>query len=45
VGGTLLASAALMALLRAPVEVSGTLSILISGVVPFAAGLWHLARA
>lgn len=45
VGGTLLASAALMAVLRVPVEVSGTLSILISGVVPFAAGLWHLARA
>ena len=45
VGGLLLASAALMALLGAPVEVSGTLSIVVSGVVPFAAGLWHLARA
>lgn len=45
VGGTLVAAAAAMALLRAPVEVSSVLSILVSGVVPFAAGLWHLARA
>ena len=45
VGGALLASAAAMALLRAPVEVSGTLSIALSALFPFAAGLWHLARA
>lgn len=45
VGGALLASAALMALLRLPVEASGTLSIVVSGLFPFAAGLWHLARA
>ena len=45
VGGALLASAALMALLRLPVEASGTLSIVLSAVFPFAAGLWHLARA
>lgn len=45
VGGTLLAAAALMALLRAPPEASSALSIVVSGVVPFAAGLWHMGRA
>ncbi|HWH09029.1 MAG TPA: hypothetical protein VNX21_07495 [Candidatus Thermoplasmatota archaeon] len=45
VGVTLIASAALMALLRLGVEASGILSIVVAGVVPFAAGLWHLARA
>lgn len=45
VGAALLASAILLTVLDAPVEVSGVVSILVSALVPFAAGSWHLSRA
>lgn len=45
VGGILIASAGAMALARIDVASSSVLSIAVSGIVPFAAGLWHIWRA
>lgn len=44
-GGALLVIAIALALLRLPIEASGTITIVASGVVPLAAGVWHATRA
>lgn len=44
VGTILLATALVMTLTAAPLEVSGTVSMIAAAVVPFGAGLWHVLR-
>lgn len=45
VGGTLVAAAGAMTVARLDITTSSILSIVVSGLVPFLAGLWHLWRA
>lgn len=44
-GGSLVLLAIALGLMRLPEDVSGTISILASGAVPLAAGVWHATRA